>query len=147
MIASKSMGAGLSAARMRLRSPSPTSGGGPGGNGAEVYLSGVERHPGGEERVAIIIRKDAREIGRERVIEARGSLHHFGQAASAWLLTSGAVLSGAREEAQAAGALPVMLLDGPAIARACEDQGVGVVRTVVPVFLPDADLFDGLRGA
>jgi hypothetical protein len=119
----------------------------PGGNGGELYLAGVQRVGGGETRVAVIVRKDGREIGRERVTEARGSLHHFGLASAAWMLTSGQVLSGAREEASAPGALPVTLLDGAGVAKACEEHGIGVVRTVIPVLMPDADLFDGLRGA
>ena len=119
----------------------------PGGNAGELYLAGVQRVGGGETRVAVIVRKDGREIGRERVTEARGSLHHFGLASAAWMLTSGQVLSGAREEAVAPGALPVTLLDGAGVARACEEHGIGVVRTVIPVLMPDADLFDGLRGA
>ncbi|RYE93840.1 MAG: hypothetical protein EOO75_03470 [Myxococcales bacterium] len=117
-----------------------------GASAAEVQLTGVHKGPGGETRVAVIVRKDAREIGRERVIEARGSLHHFAPATSLWLVTSGQVLSGAREEAQAAGAAPVALLDGLGLARLCEEHGLGVVKTDVAVALPDLEFFEQLRG-
>jgi restriction endonuclease Mrr len=113
----------------------------------ETSLTGVLRGPGGEVRVALLIRKDAREIGRERVIEARGSLHQFSPATALWLLTSGQVLSGAREEALAAGAPPVALFDGVGLARLCEEHGLGVLRTSVPVSLPDLDFFEALRGS
>ncbi|MCC6647284.1 MAG: restriction endonuclease [Polyangiaceae bacterium] len=118
----------------------------PGGANGEAHFTGVSRSAGGEARVAVVIRKDAREIGRERVTEARGSLHHYGPATSAWLLTAGSVLSGAREEAAVTGAAPVALLDGAGIARACEEHGVGVVKTTLSLALPDAELFEALKG-
>lgn len=117
------------------------------GGGGETHLSGVQRGPGGESRVAVVIRKDAREINRERVTEVRGSLHHYGPATAAWLLTSGQVLSGAREEAQASSAAPVYLLDGLGVAKLCEEHGLGVIRTTLSVALPDLDFFEALRGA
>jgi restriction endonuclease Mrr len=57
------------------------------------------------------------------------------------------VLSGAREEALAAGAPPVALFDGVGLARLCEEHGLGVLRTSVPVSLPDLDFFEALRGS
>jgi hypothetical protein len=116
-------------------------------NGGEAHLTAVLRGPGGEARVGVLIRKDAREIGRERVIEARGSLHQYAPATGLWLLTSGQVLSGAREEAQAPGASPVALFDGVGLAKLCEEHGIGVLRTVIPVALPDLDFFEALRSS
>jgi len=115
--------------------------------GGEAAFTGVQRGPGGEVRVALLLRKDAREISRERVVEARGSLHAFAPATAIWLLTSGQVLSGAREEAQAVGAAPVALFDGVGLARLCEEHGMGVLRTMIPLALADLDFFEALRGS
>ncbi len=47
--------------------------------GGESHFSAVHVSTGGEEiRTAIVLRRDGREIGRERVIDLRGSLHHYG---------------------------------------------------------------------
>jgi restriction endonuclease Mrr len=119
----------------------------PGSHGAELHLSGRLRTPAGEIRTAVVVRRDGREIGRERVTELRGALHHYGPASAAWLITTGQVLSGAREEAAAAGASPLTVIDGLGLVRLCEEHGVGVVRTSVPLVLPDLDLLDGLRAS
>jgi restriction endonuclease Mrr len=117
----------------------------PGAHGAELHLSGKLRGAAGEIRTAVVVRRDGREIGRERVTELRGALHHYGPAAAGWIVTTGQVLSGAREEAAAPGAAPVTVIDGVGIAKLCEEHGVGVVTTRVNLPLPDLDLFDGLR--
>jgi hypothetical protein len=98
-------------------------------------------------RLAIVIRKDGRDLGRERVTELRGSVHHYGTCAFGWILTAGQILSGAREEATVIGALPVTLLDATAIGRLCEEYGVGVVQTHYPVGVPDVDLFEAMRSS
>jgi restriction endonuclease Mrr len=118
-----------------------------GAHGAELHLSGKAASAGGEMRVAIVVRRDGREIGRERVTELRGALHHYGPAHAGWLITTGQVLSGAREEASASGAAPVSLWDGQALARLCEEQGIGVSFTRVSLPVPDAELFEALRQA
>jgi restriction endonuclease Mrr len=117
----------------------------PGSPGSELHLSGALRGAAGDVRVAIVVRRDGREIGRERVTELRGGLHHYGPAAAGYLVTTGQVLSGAREEAAAPGAAPVHLLDGIGMARLCEEHGVGVVKTRVELSCPDLDLFEALR--
>jgi restriction endonuclease Mrr len=119
----------------------------PGTHGAELHLSGRLHTPAGEIRTAVVIRRDGREIGRERVTELRGALHHYGPANAAWLITTGQVLSGAREEAAAPGASPLTVVDGLGLVRLCEEHGVGVVRTQVPLLLPDLDLLDGIRAS
>ena len=118
----------------------------PGTPGGETHLTGTLRGPTGDQVLAIVIRKDGKEIGRERVIEVRGSLHHYGAATAGFLVTTGTVLSGAREEAGMTGATPVAIFDGMALAKACEDHGVGTIRTVVPVPLPDVDFLEAIRG-
>jgi len=118
-----------------------------GAHGAELHLAGKLTAATGEMRVAIVVRRDGREIGRERVTELRGALHHYGPAHAGWLITTGQVLSGAREEASANGAAPVSLWDGQALAKLCEEHGIGVSFTRVNLPIPDVDLFDALRQA
>jgi len=92
-----------------------------------------------------VVRRDGREVGRERVTELRGALHHYGPAHAGWILTTGQVLSGAREEASAPGAAPVAVLDGMALAELCERYSVGMAKYHVHLPLPDFDVLEGLR--
>jgi restriction endonuclease Mrr len=117
----------------------------PGAPGAELHLSATWRGPSGNVVTAIVVRRDGREVGRERVTELRGALHHYGPANAGWLVTTGQVLSGAREEAAAAGAAPITLLDGLGLARACEEHDVAVLHTRISLSLPDMDLLEALR--
>lgn len=117
-----------------------------GTNGGELHFSGVHQSGGNAVRCAIVIRKDGREIGRERVIDLRGSLHHYGDAVAGWLLTSGQVLSGAREEASATGASPVALYDGASLAKLLEETDVAVQRATLSIAYPDFELFETLKG-
>jgi hypothetical protein len=127
----------------------------PGASGAEAHLVGTMHLPSGRipgpvgagagTRVAVVIRKDGRDVGRERVTELRGSAHHYGGAQAGWVITSGQILSGAREEAGVSGSIPITLLDGQAIASLCEDHGVAVLRADHPIAIPDVDLFEALR--
>jgi hypothetical protein len=117
----------------------------PGAPGGEAHFSGIHKAGGEEIRAAIVIRKDGREIGRERVSDLRGALHHYGPATAGWLLSTGQVLSGAREEASVAGAPPVALYDGIALSRLMEDHDVAVVRTHMAIAIPDLELIESLR--
>ncbi len=119
-----------------------------GSPGGEAHFQAVRRTEGTSEeiRTAIVIRKDGREIGRERVSDLRGALHHYGPATAGWLITTGQVLSGAREEASALPAAPVALFDGVGVARLLEEHDVGVVRTRFPIAIPDLELLETLRG-
>jgi restriction endonuclease Mrr len=117
-----------------------------GAPGGEAHFAAVHKSGGDEIRTAIVIRKDGREIGRERVTDLRGALHHYGPAAAGWLVTTGQVLSGAREEAATIGAAPVALYDGLTFCRLLEDIEVGVVRTRFPIAIPDLELLETLRG-
>ncbi len=124
-----------------------------GAPGGETHLSGVLRTsanpapPGDEIKTAIVIRRDGREVGRERVTELRGSLHHYGPATVGWIFTAGQMLSGAREEAAIPGTPPIALYDGLALARLCEDNDVAVVRARMPIAIPDVDLLEALRAS
>jgi hypothetical protein len=100
-----------------------------------------------EPRLAVVIRRDGREVGRERVTELRGSLHHYGPAISGLVLTAGQILSGAREEASIPGTAPISLYDGLAVARLCEENDVAVLRARMPIAIPDVDLLEALRAS
>ncbi len=117
-----------------------------GAPGGEAHFAAVHRTGADEIRTGIVIRKDGREIGRERVTDLRGALHHYGPASAGWLITTGQVLSGAKEEAGAQGAPPVALYDGVSLCRLLEESDVGVVRAKFPIAIPDLDFFDMLRG-
>jgi hypothetical protein len=119
----------------------------PGAQGSELHFAGVFRSAGEEVRTAVVLRRDGRDVGRERVSELRGSLHHYGPATQGWVITSGQVLSGAREEAAVAGAAPVSLFDGLAVAKLCEENDVAVIRARMPMAIPDVDLLDALRAS
>jgi hypothetical protein len=110
----------------------------------EIHLTGVARRATEEVRVAVVLKRGG-EIGRERIIELRGSLHHYGSATSGWVVTTGNVLSGAREEAAQANTAPVALIDGTALARLLDEHRVGVRHATVSIPFPDLDLFDALR--
>ena len=116
-----------------------------GAPGGEAHFAAVHRTGTDEIRTAVVVRKDGREIGRERVSDLRGALHHYGPASAGWLLTTGQVLSGAREESGAPAA-PIALFDGIAVCKLLEDNDVGVVRTRLTTAIPDLELFETLRG-
>ncbi len=119
----------------------------PGMPGGEAHFTAVQKTGYGEVRTALVIRRDGREIGRERVADLRGSLHHYGPAAVGWMVTTGQVLSGAREECATPNAPPITLYDGIGLARLCEDNEVAVVRARMPISLPDVDLLEALRAS
>jgi hypothetical protein len=129
--------AGMTNIRAVRRSGSP---------GGEAHFSAIHKTGGDSIPTAIVVRKDGREIGRERVTDVRGALHHYGPASVGWLLTTGQVLSGAREEAIAPGAPPVALFDGIALCKMLEDIEVAVVKTRFAIAIPDMELLETLRG-
>jgi hypothetical protein len=118
----------------------------PGAGVGELHLAGTLRRGADEVRLAIVVYREARELSRDRVIEARGSLHYYGNASLSWLVTFGTVTSGAREEASAPAAGPVALYDGLALATAMERQGVGLVTQQVAISALDFELLESLRG-
>jgi hypothetical protein len=129
----------------------------PGASGSEAHFAGNLHVPasslgrsnaaGDCIPLAIVLRKDGRDLGRERVTELRGAAHHYEGAQMGWIFTTGQVLSGAREEAGSTGVMPVALLDAVAMARLCEDHNIAVIRAENAVAIPDVDLFEGLRSS
>ncbi len=119
----------------------------PGSHGAEVHLSGRAKSAAGDLRTAVVVRRDGREIGRERVTELRGALHHYGSASAGLIITTGQVLSGAREECGVARRDPRSRWSMASGSKLCEEYGVAVQGRQVRVPLPDWDLLDGLRAS
>jgi hypothetical protein len=117
----------------------------PGSPGGEAHFAAIHKTGADEIRTAIVIRKDGRELGRERVSDLRGALHHYGPASAGWLVTTGQVLSGAREEAAAVNAPPIALYDGSAFCKLLEDYEIGVVRSRMTIAIPDLELLEALR--
>ncbi|HXN30721.1 MAG TPA: restriction endonuclease, partial [Polyangiaceae bacterium] len=117
-----------------------------GSPGGEAHFAALHKAGGDAIPTAIVVRKDGREIGRERVTDLRGALHHYGPASAGWLVTTGQILSGAREEAAAPGAPPVALYDGIALCKLLEEFDVGIVKTRFTVAIPDLELLEALRG-
>jgi hypothetical protein len=117
-----------------------------GSPGGEAHFAAVHKTGGDSIPTAIVVRKDGRELGRERVTDLRGALHHYGPATAGWLVTTGQCLSGAREEAAAPGAPPVALYDGIALCKLLEDIDVGVAKTRFTISIPDLELLETLRG-
>jgi hypothetical protein len=118
----------------------------PGSPGGEAHFAGIHKTEGDAIPTAIVIRKDGRELGRERVCDLRGALHHYGPASVGWLMTTGQVLSGAREEAAAVGTATVTLYDGIAVCRLLEDLDVGMIKSRFAIAIPDLELLEALRG-
>ena len=116
----------------------------PGSGGRDLHFAGVLRSAGGSTHLAIVVCRDGRDVGRERVIETRGALHHYGSASAAWLISTGQVMSGAREEAAIPGTAPCSLFDGEGLARAMERVGVGLTRHTVPLVALDTELLQSL---
>lgn len=128
----------------------------PGAHGSELHLSGRIPHitqpylPGDDPKagipIGICVRRDGKDIGRERVTELRGALHHYGPASQGWLITAGQVLSGAREEAVSTGGSPMMLSGRLELAELCVAHGVLVRTHRLEVPVVDTDLLESLSG-
>jgi len=117
-----------------------------GSPGGEAHFAAIHKTGADSIPTAIAIRKDGRELGRERVTDLRGALHHYGPASAGWLVTTGQCLTGAREEAAAPGAAPVALYDGIALCKLLEDIDVAVIKTRFAIAIPDLELMETLRG-
>ncbi len=119
----------------------------PNAHGSEMHFVATQKTALGELPVAIVVRKDGRDIGREQVVELRGSLHHYGHVALGLLVTTGQIMSGAKDEATVSGATAVQFIDGARFAALCERTGVAVVKQSLNLALPDIELFDALRSS
>jgi restriction endonuclease Mrr len=118
-----------------------------GAHNQEMHFAAIARSATGDIPTAIIVRRDGRDIGRERVIDLRGALHHYNDAQAGVLATTGQVMSGAREEARVPNAAPINLLDGAALAKIAAQQGVGVAFQDLRLPTVDVELFDSLTAS
>jgi hypothetical protein len=116
----------------------------PGSSGREFHFAGTLRRGAEENRLALLVVRGGRDIDRDAVVEMRGSMHHYGGASGAWLITTGRVQPAAREEAGAEGAAPVALLGGSDLARAMEKLGIGLRQHFVALCDIDFDLLEAL---
>ncbi|MFI5306237.1 MAG: HTH domain-containing protein [Polyangiales bacterium] len=116
----------------------------PGSSGRELHFAGTLRRGAEESRLAFVVLRSGRDIDRETVVEARGSLHHYGAASSAWLVTTGRINPTAREEAAAEGAAACALIGGADLTRAMERLGIGLREHYVALSDIDFDLLEAL---
>jgi hypothetical protein len=116
----------------------------PSSSASEFHFAGTLKRGAEETRLAIMVKRDGRDIEREQIVDVRGSLHHYGNANSAWLVTTGRISSGAREEMAVQAAAPCALFDGMTLAQAMEKLGIGLQQHVVRVTSLDMDLFEAL---
>ncbi len=118
----------------------------PGSHGAEMHLAGkLSVGNAIKLKVAVLVRRDGKDIGRERVTELRGAIHHYEGASAGWVISTGQVLSGAREEALSPGASPVTLTGRAELAELCLKYGVGVRMQRVEIPVIDTELLEHLQ--
>ena len=116
----------------------------PGSSGNEFHFAGTLRRGTEETRLSLVVQRSGRDIDRDAVITARGTLHHYGNATSTWLITTGRVQQSARDEAGLEAATPCALFDGAELAAAMERAGVGLRTQYVPICDIDLDLLEAL---
>lgn len=116
----------------------------PGSSSREFHFAGTLRRGVEENRLALVVLRAGRDIDRETVVDIRGSLHHYGGASGAWLITTGRINATAREEVSAEGAAPVALFGGADLARAMELLGIGLRLHYIPLCDIDFDLLESL---
>ena len=112
----------------------------------EMHFAGTLRRGFEETRMAILVLRSGAELTRERIVELRGSLHHY-NATLGWVVTLGSVPKPARDEANAPGATPIAAFDAMALAEAMEARSVGIRAQSMPFSVLDLDTLDALRGS
>ncbi|MCB9615458.1 MAG: restriction endonuclease [Sandaracinus sp.] len=117
----------------------------PDATAGEFHLAGTWRRGPQEVPIAILVVRDG-SVGREKVVELRGGLHHYGAARAAWVVALQAPMRGAYEESAVAEAVPVALFGGLELAEAMENVGVGLRRAPVTTVYLDVELLDELAG-
>jgi hypothetical protein len=116
----------------------------PGSSLREFHFAGTLRRGVEENRLALVVLRSGRDIDRDTVVDIRGSMHHYGGATGAWLITTGRINATAREEVSAEGAAPVALFGGVDLARAMEALGIGLRLHFAPLCDIDFDLLESL---
>jgi hypothetical protein len=110
----------------------------------ELHFAGTLRRGAEELRLAIVVLRSGHDIDAPHLTEVRGSLHHYGNASQAWIVTTGRVSQRARDEAAAEHAAPCALLSGADLARTMEALGIGLKVHTVALCDIDFDLLEAL---
>jgi hypothetical protein len=116
----------------------------PGSSSREFHFAGVLRRGAEENRLALVVLRGGRDLARENVVEARGSLHHYSAATGAWLISTARIHPTGREEAASEGGAPCALFGGSDLARAMERLGIGMKQHFVTLSDIDFDLLEAL---
>ncbi len=91
-----------------------------------LHLAGCWTLGLSETRVAVVVIRDRRPVSAKVIMEIRGSIHHYAEASSIWLVTTGSFAADAIEEAKVPGAVQCVLFDGAQLAKAMERFGIGI---------------------
>ena len=116
----------------------------PGSSAREFHFAGVLRRGAEENRLALVVFRSGRDLMRENVVEARGSLQHYSNAGGAWLITTGRIHPTGREEAASEGGAACALFAGIDLARSMERLGIGMKQHFVALSGIDFDLLEAL---
>jgi len=119
----------------------------PTSSGRELHFAGTLRRGAEETRIAFVVLRAGLDIEAAHVIDVRGSLHHYGSAHQAWLVTTGRVAPPARDEGAAENAAPCALLSGGDLARSMERLGIGLRTQTIALCDIDFELLEALGDA
>lgn len=119
----------------------------PTSSGRELHFAGTLRRGAEETRIAFVVLRAGLDVEAAHVIDVRGSLHHYGNAHQAWLVTTGRVAPPARDEGAAENAAPCALLSGADLARSMERLGIGLRTQTIALCDIDFELLEALGDA
>jgi hypothetical protein len=94
-----------------------------------------------------VLLRSGLDVEAAHVIDVRGSLHHYGNAHQAWLVTTGRIAPPARDEGAAENAAACALLSGGDLARSMERLGIGLRTQTIALCDVDFELLEALGDA
>ena len=119
----------------------------PTSSGRELHFAGTLRRGAEETRIAFVLLRAGLDVEASHVIDVRGSLHHYGNAHQAWIVTTGRVSPPARDEGAAEHPVACALLSGQDLARSMERLGIGLRTQAIPLCDIDFELLEALGDA
>jgi hypothetical protein len=119
----------------------------PTSSGRELHFAGTLRRGAEDTRIAFVVLRAGIDVEASHVIDVRGSLHHYGSAHQAWIVTTGRVSPPARDEGAAEHAVACTLLSGQDLARSMERLGIGLLTQTIPLCDIDFELLEALGDA
>ncbi len=119
----------------------------PTSSGRELHFAGTLRRGAEETRIAFVVLRSGLDVEAAHVIDVRGSLHHYGNAHQAWLVTTGRIAPPARDEGAAENAPACALLSGGDLARSMERLGIGLRTQTIALCDIDFELLEALGDA